>query len=381
MTQRTRNTTVENTNIDEHHPANIDGTAPYRGFLKAKEEHGKAASTIRKYAYDLKRFRVWFEHAYPDDDLDDVTPESEHPRKFYHFLCERADGDGLATSTRKNTVITVREFWEYLKNRGYTDAEDPWWDTYKRAKTDDQNSGTGSYRKELTHGEMSDFICGIRDEQIHSMAMFQVKATARRGTTVNMDLPWFHIDHPDARDYYDDLNIELNPKIADKPDTMIIPEGVDAGDVCNGEVRGDAWKPNQKRLVPIDDELKGALLRWLAQRPKWTDTLAMWPSTAVYQGKRMDADTYSDKFKREAERAGYYDRMQGLDDNVTSHYPRHWTTTYLRMFTPMDGIVIDTLRGDSSPTTDDGGTKDTYSHVWFDTVMRPQYEENVPKFY
>jgi integrase len=124
-------------------------------------------------------------------------------------------------------------------------------------------------------------------------------------------------------------------------------------------------------VIPIDEELRAALIEWLAIRPDaQSQAEPLFLSTERNWGQRLTGtDVHHLVTARTAEQ-GWYEAGAGAGENVTPHYFRHFFTTHLRDRTGDRGIVK-YLRGDVA--TD---IIDTYTHNWGDRV-REVYETNI----
>jgi hypothetical protein len=106
-----------------------------------------------------------------------------------------------------------------------------------------------------------------------------LKHGTRLGEVLNIDLRCLHLDHPIFWEIAEEHDVRLDPRIRDKPDTLLIYEQFNEGtEIPNddrpgpeteGEVRGRGNKRKEKggSILPIDSEFKTALLDWLLVRP------------------------------------------------------------------------------------------------------------------
>jgi hypothetical protein len=108
-----------------------------------------------------------------------------------------------------------------------------------------------------------------------------VKHGTRKSEAINVDLRCLHIDHPIFWEIIDNHDVQLDPRIRDLPDTMLIygkfnegeeiPNENTPGPETEGEIRDKA--AGNKRfeeggsILPIDSEFKTALIDWLMSRP------------------------------------------------------------------------------------------------------------------
>jgi hypothetical protein len=108
-----------------------------------------------------------------------------------------------------------------------------------------------------------------------------LKHGTRLSEVINVDLRCLHIDHPIFWDIIDNHDVQLDPRIRNLPDTLLIYSKFNKGDEIpnedtpgsetEGEVRDKAG--GNKRfekggsILPIDSEFKTALIEYLLCRP------------------------------------------------------------------------------------------------------------------
>lgn len=107
-----------------------------------------------------------------------------------------------------------------------------------------------------------------------------LKTASRSGEAINIDLRCCHIDHPIFWDMIERYDVSLDPRVRDKQDSILIYEEFNAGDEIpnedtpgleeRGEVRGTGNKRKEENgsVIPIDSELKTALIEYLLVRPE-----------------------------------------------------------------------------------------------------------------
>ncbi len=143
-----------------------------------------------------------------------------------------------------------------------------------------------------------------------SFWLIGIKNGARKGEVQNIDLRCLHIDHPVFWEVIDKHDVVLDPRIADKRDSMLIYSEFNAGDEIpnkdmdgwntEGEIRRDGNKRKEENgsVIPIDSELKTALIEWLLFRPKTYD-LNVHPLFPIGNGRaRPVGETIADRLWR-----------------------------------------------------------------------------------
>jgi integrase len=213
--------------------------------------------------------------------------------------------------------------------------------------------------------EIGGFIGSFDNPNWFAPILTMAKTTRRRGEVVNLDLIDVNIDHP-ACDW------KVHSKIRHKDDYIYISPEPSAGEEFRGMERVSGNKTETRRIIPIDEELKYALLLYLQIRGGSDE-----PHSPLFRNektqRRMSATTLTQKITDRAKKMGYWYEPYD-ENNITAHYFRHWATTKIRDRMKGDSGLIDYLRGDKG-----GKMSDHYTH-WTENKER-EYLEIVPKFF
>ena len=109
-----------------------------------------------------------------------------------------------------------------------------------------------------------------------------LKTSSRSGEAINIDLRCCNIDHPIFHHLLKKYDVTLDPRIRDKPDSILIYAEFNTGDEIPNEntpgpeVQGEVRSTVNKRkevdgsIIPVDSELKTALVEYLFVRPTTT---------------------------------------------------------------------------------------------------------------
>jgi integrase len=239
----------------------------------------------------------------------------------------------------------------------------------------------------------------------------------RIGELLNIDLRCVHVGdgegntHPVYQDILDTYDVRLKPEVRNKPDSIFIYKKFNAGTEMEGEVRGcgNKRKDDDGSVIPIDDELKTALLEYLLTRnpplthydqgtaiPLFTKPSNQGPlDRLTYNTILTEFGTRGDGEDGALAEFGWYEQGADTEDNVFMHYFRHYFTDNMkhnhgvyRGWMPTG--VIAYIRGDvdksatvGSERRDSTARENTYSHSdwrnWKINVEAP-YLNNIYKF-
>lgn len=187
----------------------------------------------------------------------------------------------------------------------------------------------------------------------------QLKEGLRAGELCNVCIPELHISHQDLQEKYPRLG--THPAIGDHSDVMYIPHDRDGN------------KSSNPRLLPIDDELRWLLLRHLLTRPQVDEPY-------VFLSKRTFTKLEPQGVNREW-KAAFRPQYDETDDYaaMTSHFGRHWFSSYWRLIEGMEREHVQYLRGDRvQPVDDFPEAIDEYLHPNY-VLIEDSFRQNIFK--
>lgn len=321
-------------------------------FLEDIEYHGRNERTVDAYRRVLRTFEEFLNERF------EKTPAEAEYRDCMAFVHDlRAK---YTESTVASYASYLNRFYSYLVRVGRHD-ENP-----MELVLEEMNESIESNpsRRDISLPEMRSFVGTIRHPLHRAIVLTFLKTGIRSGELCNLDLIDVNLNH-DVQTWHP------RAQITEKTDTLYISADHSYGEESGGTVRRASNKRKRETTIPIDDELKTALVRWLAIRPDnrspsdplFTGTIERW-------GQRITVDTVHHIVEQYAREYGWLRTGGGASENVTPHYFRHFFTTHLRDRTGDRGVVK-YLRGDVA-----SDVIDTYTHNWNDRV-RETYLENI----
>ena len=339
---------------------------PIEYFLEDLTYHGKTERTREAYGRVLRRFETFL--ADPDRN---ATGEALTPAEATHRDC-MAWIHSLRGSVTDSTVASyaayLHRFYAYMTQVGVFDANPMTLVVEEMDETIDKDPA----RREISVTRMQRFVSDITHPLDRALIATLLKTGMRVGELCNLDLRDLALDDIEVRDAFD---TEPRPQLDTRPDSLYVDSEPARGAVTNGETRAASNKRKRATVIPVDEELKAALKRWLAIRPDSpspADPLFVY--TSGDWGQRLTPRAVRNVVTDHAREAGWYESGGDAADNVTPHYFRHFFTTHLRDRTGDRGVVK-YLRGD---VADD--IIDTYTHNWGGQV-RATYENNIYSIY
>lgn len=330
---------------------------PVEYFLDEQDYLNNSSKTKQNYGLVLHDFR---------DYLGKTDIEAADRRDCLGWIQTYRDADyDYADSTIASYAANLHAFFKYMNQLGAFDAN-PMTNVMQKI---DESTDKNPQRREITISEMADFVGQVHSPVTKALILTWLKTGMRHGELINLDIRDIHIDDPAVKQEYPDVRHE----IADRPDSIFVPSDIQVGDVYNGEERRFSNKRKRDTIIPIDDELKLVLSRWLAARPDSSaEANPLFTATFHNWGERLSRSTIKELVRDEVEPYGWYSDDSDLTTNITPHYFRHYFTTHMRTLSG-DDVMVKYIRGD---VADD--IMDTYTHQWGNKV-REQYELSIYK--
>lgn len=329
---------------------------PIETFVDELALYGRSASTISDYETTLRQFdRHLAENG--------GGPLAEADRRDCLRWIQRLRTEGYAPGSIRTKAVHLNRFYGYMAQVGAFEAN-PMVVVMEEMSERGDSSPT---RRGVTVEAMGEFVQSIRHPLRRALVTLLVKTGMRAGEACNLDLRDVHVDHAAVREHY---STPIRAAIRDHPDTLFVSSEIGVGDVVNGERRADGNKRHRDTRIPIDDELRADLVRWLAVRPDpVSDADPLFVSLSRSYGERLTTDAAHSHVRSVAEAFGWYAEGAGPEENVTPHYFRHFFTTEMRRRVG-DAYLVTYVRGDV------GDVMDRYTHNWEELVERP-YRDNV----
>lgn len=300
----------------------------------------------------------------------------------------------LSESTRVKRFSFINRFYDWLEEKNAI-SDNP----AKPAIDSLSLSESEKDRPLITMREMTEFLQSLSSCFVKSWFILLLKTGLRRGEAANIDLRDLHIDHPVYYEFISQYGISMQSEVDSKPDSLFIMGGFNEGTKVRGEVRnfGNKRSRDDGTVIPIDRELKLALIEYILTRPAPDPTSQCSP---LFVKQTQDGTKYritrssirKRVFSVLAEYNDWYTRGDSVDKKIDNHYFRHYFThNHRHMRGVYDDYMPDGLRAyirgdaDSSGDSENANTarNTVYSHSdwddWNRTVEEP-YLDAIYKF-
>ncbi|MDY7082738.1 MAG: tyrosine-type recombinase/integrase, partial [Halobacteria archaeon] len=282
-------------------------------FIEDMQAYGKSDSTVYEYERVVRDF---------DDFLD------KHHARASRRDCMRYIGElrnrELSSSSIATYASYLHRFYSYLvKADEYPHTSNPMALVVEEM---DEKIDKNPRRRELGVEDVIEFLKTVNHPRDRCMILMMFKTGIRAGELANLRLEHISLSEDENREFGLGRNALLNPNSI----------------LVSSDIEGN--KRMRDTLVPVDDEMRRELVRWLRVRPE-TDTDALFVSLSPSSSGSLSSEAVSSTMRKYTKKFGWWSADADLQQNVTPHYCRHFFTTYLRESSGDDGLVK-YLRGD-----------------------------------
>lgn len=350
--------------------------------LDPLEQHQASFKSI-----DVDPFELFFGEVIEPEDLNDSTrsnyrntfeqwqeymakqgrhpacPNESHVKGFIRYL--RADeddgGQGNGPGTVDQKLYRLNRVYEYWQD----EAPLPHPHDYNpiriaRRKIDIGDPDAKEYPK-IPLDVLQNIIGCVTHYRSRAMIALQLKLGLRQGEVSNIQIQDLHISNRELRRHFPDLG--THSSLDDRENALYIPS--------RDEREGN--KSERPRLLPLDAELRQVLLRYLLVRPNNGEPWLF--LTLKTHGEITDNATINDVW-RDAFHPEYAET--GDQRGITSHFGRHYFTTYWSVEQDMNRELVKYMRGDTPGSRDleERGAIDEYIHTYYEDIEN-RYRERI----
>lgn len=308
-------------------------------FLEDIRYQGKSPDTREAYERVLRDFETYLSSR----NIDLASANRRDCMAYVH----RLRGD-VSSSTVATYTSYLHRFYDYMSRIDAFD-ENPMAVVMEEL---DEKIDTDPARRDITVASMRSYVASIDHPLDRAVVLTLLKTGIRTGELCNLDVRDINLEQSP-------FEIDHRPRLDGRPDSLYVDSTPAASKVYNDERRSASNKRKRATTIPIDDELKQTLIRWLAIRPDPRSIASpLFRSTEKRWGERLNPDQIHHIVTSHAREHDWYQTGGGPEENVTPHYFRHFFTTHLRDRTGDRGVVK-YLRGDVAQDV-----IDTYTHDW-----------------
>jgi len=328
---------------------------PLEYFIETALQNRESVSSEETIKVYRLTYRQWREHM-ASMDRHFACPSPEHVASFIEW---RRDVHGNARSTiagKLNRLSQAYQLWQ--SDEAF--PHPPNYNPFELAQeTTDLGENPDKEFPNLSLEELREVFSGIENLKRRAVIGLQLKLGARAGEVCNIRIEDLDIDHSELQSQYDELG--MHPAIGEHSDVLYIPHDRDGN------------KSSNPRLLPVDDELRWLLLRYLLVRPNVGEP---WLFLSDRTYTQLRSKGVNDLWKRE-----FHPEYAETEETqaITSHFGRHWFSSHWRLNVGLDREHVQYMRGDRvAPLDDFPDAIDDYLHPNYEHIER-QYQESIFK--
>jgi len=275
---------------------------PIEKFESYKKEQERLENNINTKLRAIQMFeRHLLDEINPESDLEIIGVRDAVKRDIESFREEVLKQKDIKNRTIANYLGHIQHFYNILSEYNAF-VGNPVDQPLKQFK---QNHDLEAGRPYIPFNRMQAFLNWLTFPFSRCFWLAGIKHGSRASEVINLDLRCLNIDHPIFWEIIDNHDIRLDPRVRDRPDTMLIYSKFNEGDEIpnedtpgpetEGEIR-DAAAGNKRfeeggSILPIDSEFKTAIIEWLLARPA-TYELSINPLFVVDGSNEVERPSY-----------------------------------------------------------------------------------------
>jgi integrase/recombinase XerD len=260
--------------------------------------------TIEDYQ---RTYRQWREFM-TDTDRHPACPGIHHIKSYIEW---RRDVHDNAPSTIKIKFSRLNQAYSHWQRESvfpHPHDYNPFTIAYEEAAFGENSSEPFP---ELSLAELQEVFSSIENIRSRAIVGLQLKLGLRAGEVFNLEIRDIQLSHSGVGECYPSLG--TYPALGEYQDILFVPPDREGN------------KLTVPRLLPIDEELRWLLIRHLLTRPQ-VDRPWVFLSTRTFN--QVSHDGVNRPWKE-----GFHPKYSGCADTrgITSHFGRHWFSSYLRL--------------------------------------------------
>ena len=288
-----------------------------------------------------------------------ACPNEYLVKEFSHQLMDRR---GNTADTVEKKLLRLNKAYEHWQHDPvFPHPQD--YNPFRLAMTKlELNQSDPPDPPNLSVGEIAEILRGVTHIRDRAIILIQLKLGLRASEVANLEIQDLYLANREIQRFYEDMGTHW--MVEEQPNSVCIP--------AKFERPGN--KSKRPRLLPIDDELRRWLIRYLLVRPD-ADTQSLFLTKQNHHPIENDTviAVWKEPFAEYAESGRYR--------AINSHYGRHFFTTYWTVGQDLNRELVKYMRGDvvRHQTLGDRGAIDDYIHTYYEDI-ESIYRKRIYKF-
>lgn len=330
------------------------GVDPFEIFIHRNLDSRDIVETTRD---GYKRvFRQWRNHMAAEG-RHPVCPSEVHVKRFIRKELEEKGNHPDTVKEKLRKLNDAFTFWQ--RRNEFDHAED--YNPIQIAKSETAfNNPDKKEVPRLRIDELREVLQDVTHVRNRAIIVLQLKLGLRATEVCNIKVSEISIGNHELQRHYPELG--EHRMLENRENVVYIPHDREGN------------KSQRPRLLPLDDETRRVLIRYLLIRP---DNGEPWVFLSSNNHAKLGKE-YINRPWKEAFHPEYEETEQYRA--VTSHFGRHRFTTFWRVEQDLNRELIQYMRGDTNGSSSirDRGAIDEYIHTYFEDIEEV-YLENIYK--
>jgi integrase/recombinase XerD len=320
-----------------------DGIDPFEVFLDDIKLDSVKESTADEYRRSFRHFREFMS----SNDRHPACANTSHVVGFAHN--ELKKGNKKSTIENKIEKLDVA-FGYFQRETRFPHGSE--YNPFKQAK--EKISWPDEKEEELpdiSQKELRSILSNITHIRNRIIVLLGFKFGMRQGEIRNMQLQDIHINNDDLKEHYDEMG--THERIEGHKNVIYIPS----------QYQREGNKSERGRLLPLDREVRRALVDYLLIRP---DCGQPWVFVS-----QTDHEHITDKNRlNQVWREDIASQVETKDyhRSIRSHYGRHWFTSYWTVKQDINRELVKYMRGDKTGRSFNPEAIDEYIHAYYQDI-------------
>jgi integrase/recombinase XerD len=227
-----------------------------------------------------------------------------------------------------------------------------------KLKLDLSESNESSEYRRLTIPELREVLSPITHFFALTVILLGFKLGMRQGEIRNVRLQDIHLRNSELQNHYETLG--THPRLTEYQNSIYIPSRY--------ERPGN--KSHEPRVLPLDDEMRHCLTQYLLIRPDCGES-EVFVSQTDHERIR-DKDGINRYWRRQIRPQI---EIEEHHDEITSHFGRHYFTTYWKVEQNVAREYVQYMRGDKVGKSNSNESIDEYLHAYYEDIEELYREE------
>ncbi len=291
-----------------------------------------------------------------------ACPNDAHVCGFARWLQDERNNGAIETIRQKlQKLDRAYRFWQREPSLPHDHQYNPFGLGREKIDWESFDDTTEKSPPPIPLGELRTILGEIPDLRDQAEIVTQLKLGLRVGELTNIQLREVNLRAPAIREQYPELG--THEGVADRPNAVYIPS----------KHERDGNKSTVSRVLPLDEELQRVIRRYLRVRPTWVDS---WLFLSKRDRRR------GTKAVNEAWKAAFHPKYAETPEYraVTSHFGRHYFTTFWRKEQQLPREPVQYMRGDRvGNPADDGSWMHHYLHAYYEDI-EDRYRRDIYTF-